>query len=236
MTTVAYLRVSTDQQDVDNQRHGILEYANQKGLTNIQFVEDTVSGKVMWKQRKLGEVVASLEEGDTLIFSEFSRMSRRAAEIWELFELLTDKGINVHIVKQGLVLDKTLPSKIVAMVFGMAAEIERELISARTKEAIERRKAKGEQVGRPMGSKQVVLPLDKHHKVIFEYIRKGLKVAAIAKLLDVSRQNIYYWFDQRGVPRKLPNSLWSDAERTVFLAKLLDAEQAIKARLKVSDD
>ena len=150
MKIYAYLRVSTDAQDVDNQKHGILEYANKRGMANLIFVEDTVSGQKKWQLRKLGELVRNAEKGDILIFAEISRMARSTLQVLEIMEHCTKREIEVHVTKQNMILDKSMSSRITVTVLGMAAEIEREFISIRTKEALAKRKAAGLPMGRPV--------------------------------------------------------------------------------------
>ncbi|MGR6782582.1 recombinase family protein [Moritella viscosa] len=179
----AYLRISTDSQDVDNQRHGILEYANSHNLTGLNFIEDTVSGKKKWKDRKLGELVDSLVKGDVIIFAEISRMARSTLQVLEILENCISRGISVHITKQNIVLDGSLQAKIMATMLGLAAEIERDFISMRTKEALAARKAAGQRLGRPRGPAEN-LKLDKLRPDIEKYLRKDLSVRSIAKLID----------------------------------------------------
>ncbi len=144
MVTYAYLRVSTNQQDVDNQRHGILEYANQKSLGHLEFVEDSVSGQKKWRERELGQLlITTAQSGDVIIFAEISRMARSTLQVLEILSCCMQRELSVHIAKQQMVLDDNLPSRITATVLGLAAEIERELISLRTKEALAKRKASG---------------------------------------------------------------------------------------------
>ncbi|QFI36321.1 resolvase (plasmid) [Moritella marina ATCC 15381] len=179
----AYLRISTDSQDVDNQRHGILEYANRHNLTGLNFVEDTVSGKKKWKDRKLGELVDTLVKGDVIIFAEISRMARSALQVLEILEICISRGISVHITKQNIVLDGSLQAKIMATMLGLAAEIERDFISMRTTEALAARKAAGQTLGRPRGPAEK-LKLDRLRPDIEKYLRKDLSVRSIAKLID----------------------------------------------------
>ena len=161
MVTYAYLRVSTNQQDVDNQRHGILEYANQKSLGHLEFVEDSVSGQKKWRDRELGQLLTkTAQKGDVIIFGEISRMARSTLQVLEILECCMDRGIFVHIAKQQMVLDESMPSRITATVLGLAAEIERELISMRTSEALAKRKAAGKPLGRPKGRQSAQLKLD----------------------------------------------------------------------------
>ena len=197
MATYAYLRVSTDQQDVDNQRHGILEYANTHSIAGLQFVEDNASGKVKWKERKLGDLLLkTMQVGDTVLFAEVSRMARSTLQVLEILEQCADKKITVHIVKQKMVLDESLNSKITAIVLGLAAEIDREMISMRTKEALAKRKAAGVVLGRPKG-KAKKLKLDKHSKDIQRYLKMDLSKTAICKLVKCSPSTLYEWIERR---------------------------------------
>jgi DNA invertase Pin-like site-specific DNA recombinase len=179
------LRVSTNQQDVDNQRHGILEYANQKNLGHLEFVSDSVSGQKRWCERELGQLLTNTaSSGDVIIFAEISRMARSTLQVLEILECCMHKGLKVHIAKQQMVLDDNLPSRITATVLGLAAEIERELISMRTKEALAKRKASGKPLGRPLGRQSAKLKLDARKQEIQMYLDKGISKRSIAKLVE----------------------------------------------------
>jgi DNA invertase Pin-like site-specific DNA recombinase len=142
VTTFAYLRVSTDRQDLDNQRHGILEYANSHRLGPLAFVEDAASGRIGWRDRVVGALLLETASGgDLVLFAEVSRMGRSTLQVLEMLETCMTRGLTVYIAKQGMVLDGSMQSRITATVLGLAAEIERALISQRTTEALARRKA-----------------------------------------------------------------------------------------------
>ena len=129
MPTYAYLRVSTDRQDVDNQRYGILEYANTHGLTPVQFVQDALSGRLAWRDRAIGQLLTGMATaGDVVIFAEISRMARSTLQVLEMLEIGMERALHIHIAKQRMILDGSLHSRIAATVLGLAAEIERELI------------------------------------------------------------------------------------------------------------
>jgi len=199
MGVYAYLRVSTDQQDVDNQRHGILEYANTHNLGGLQFVEDSASGKTNWKDRKMGDLLTkTMQPGDTILFAEVSRMARSVLQILEILAHCAEHEFTVHIVKQNMVFDDSLNSRITATVLGLAAEIEREFISMRTKEALAKRKAEGMVLGRPKGKAKRV-KLDKHSKEIKRYLELGISKRAICKLVDCSPSTLYEWIERRKV-------------------------------------
>ena len=194
MTIYAYLRVSTNQQDVDNQRHGILEYANQKSLGHLEFVEDSVSGQKRWRDRELGKLLAkTAQSGDTLVFAEISRMARSTLQVLEILECCMQRGVSVHIAKQRMVLDDSMSSRITATVLGLAAEIERELISLRTTEALAKRKAAGKTLGRPKGRQSASLKLDAKEQEIRMYLAKGISKRSIAKLVDCAPSTLYHW-------------------------------------------
>jgi len=198
----AYLRISTDNQDVDNQRHGILEYANRHNLTGLNFIEDIVSGKKKWKERKLGELIETLVKGDVIVFAEISRMARSALQVLEILEVCISRGISVHITKQNIVLDGSLQAKIMATMLGLAAEIERDFISMRTKEALAARKAAGQKLGRPRGPAEN-LKLDKSRSDIEKYLKKDLSVRSIAKLIDQPATTVHDYVKRHKLKDKI---------------------------------
>lgn len=199
MTHYAYLRVSTDQQDLNNQRHGILEYANRLNLTGLKFIEDTASGRTHWKERKSGELLTqTMKQGDVIIFAEVSRMARSTLQVLEMLEYASTHEYQVHIAKQNMQFDDSLNAKITATVLGLAAEIEREFISARTKEALAKRKADGVQLGRPKGKAKTV-KLDAHEKDIRRYLKLGISKRSIAKLVECAPSTLYEWIERRRI-------------------------------------
>jgi DNA invertase Pin-like site-specific DNA recombinase len=197
VVTYAYLRVSTNQQDVDNQRHGIFEYANQHSLGHLEFISDSVSGQKRWSDRELGQLLTQTAiAGDLIVFAEISRMARSTLQVLEILECCMQRELTVHIAKQQMVLDDNLPSRITATVLGLAAEIERELISMRTKEALAKRKASGQPLGRPKGRQSAKLKLDPRKPEIQMYLDKGISKRSIAKLVDCAPSTLYYWLER----------------------------------------
>ncbi|MEM7758901.1 MAG: recombinase family protein [Cyanobacteria bacterium P01_A01_bin.40] len=197
MVTYAYLRVSTNQQDVDNQRHGIFEYANKNSLGHLEFISDSVSGQKRWRDRELGQLLTQTAiAGDLIVFAEISRMARSTLQVLEILECCMQRELTVHIAKQQMVLDDNLPSRITATVLGLAAEIERELISMRTKEALAKRKASGKSLGRPKGRQSAKLKLDPRKQEIQMYLDKGISKRSIAKLVDCAPSTLYYWLER----------------------------------------
>lgn len=192
----AYLRVSTDAQDVANQRHGVTRYCADKHLLAPVFVEDTASGKTDWRTRPLGQIIDRSQPGDVVVVSEVSRLARNTLQVLEIGRACIAKGVHLHVAKNGIVFDDSMQSKIVATVLGLVAEIERDFISSRTKEALAKRKADGVKLGRPEG-KAKTLRLDKYAAQIDDYLKRGIERRAIAKLLDVTPSTLYTWLHSR---------------------------------------
>lgn len=127
--TIGYLRVSTIDQDIAKNKADILTLANSKNLGKVHFSEEKVSGKVSWRKRKIAEILEGCRNGDNIIVSELSRLGRSMLECMEILSIATQKGVNIYAVKGNWHLDNTIQSKIIAMAFSMAAEIEHDLIS-----------------------------------------------------------------------------------------------------------
>ncbi len=198
--TYAYIRVSTDKQDLENQKFEILKYANTNKLGNVEFIEETVSGRKSWKDRELGKLIGELQRGDVLIVAELSRLGRSMLEIMELLSILLRKGVELHVVKNNQVLKDDLHSKVFAMAFSIAAEIERELISQRTREALARRKAEGKKLGRPKGS--FSSKLDQYRDQIDELLSKSVSVSSIAKIIGVPYSTLWSYLRRRNFKDK----------------------------------
>jgi len=197
--TVAYLRVSTDGQDLEKNKADILHLANEKKLGHVEFVEEKVSGKVSWKDRKIKSIIDELEKGDNLIVAELSRLGRSMLDIMEILKIAKDKEINVYAVKGNWTLNGTMESKIVGMVFAMASEIERDLISSRTKEALKARKAAGVQLGRPKGPGRS--KLDQHKPEIEALLKNGSTQAYIARRYKTTPANLNNWLKKNKVEK-----------------------------------
>jgi DNA invertase Pin-like site-specific DNA recombinase len=198
--TIAYLRVSTIDQDVEKNKNDILRLANDKDLGKVLFVEEKVSGTVSWKKRKIAQILDELEVGDNLLLSELSRVGRSMLEIMQVLTLAMEKQINVYAVKGNWQLDDSIQSKIVAMVFSMAAEIERDLISKRTKEALRAKKAAGIKLGRPKGSGKS--KLDKFRPEIEGLLSNGSTQKFIAARYNTTEANLSNWMKKHNLRRK----------------------------------
>jgi len=198
MTNFAYLRVSTDQQDAKNQKFGILDYCNKNSIGPIKFIEDTASGKISWQERVIGQIIEKATKGDLIVVSEISRLGRSALQVLEILEIAAKKKISVHISKNSIVIDGTIQSTITATILGLAAQIEREFISSRTKEALAKRKADGFKLGRPKGQAQT-LKLDQFTNEITGYLKKKINKRAISKLIDCSPSTLYLWLKRKNL-------------------------------------
>lgn len=195
--TVSYLRVSTEDQDTEKNKADVLKFANDRDFGKVHFVEEKVSGTKSWKERKIKKIIDELGEGDVLIVPELSRLGRSMLEIMEILALAKEKGIAIYDVKNGWELNGTIQSKVMALVFSIAAEIERDLISKRTTEGLRVAKAKGKLLGRPKGPGKS--KLDKHREEIISLIKTGSKQTYIAKKYGTTQPNLYNWLKKNGL-------------------------------------
>ena len=200
LRTVAYLRVSTPEQDLAKNKAEILHLANDKALGQVEWFEETASGRISWRKRQLGALLADLSVGDNLLVSELSRLGRSMLECMEILSLAMQRGIHVYAVKGNWQLDDSIQSKIVAMAFAMAAEIERDLISQRTKEALAARKRAGKKLRRPAGSGKS--KLDKHRPEIEALLANGSTQKFIAERYGTTEANLSRWLKKHGLRRK----------------------------------
>ena len=195
--TIGYLRVSTSDQDLDKNRADILALANEKKLGNVDWVEEKVSGVKDWRKRRLGEVFGTLKKGDVVIVSELSRLGRSTLQILEIMKEAKERGIAVHAVKGAWSLNGSMESKIVLTMLAMIAEIERDLISERTKEGLRARKEAGARLGRPKGPGKS--KLDQHQDEIIALLRNGSTKTFVAKKYKTSIPNLYNWLKTRNI-------------------------------------
>lgn len=198
--TIAYLRVSTIDQDTEKNKHEILKLANDKDFGKVQFIEEKISGKKSWKERKIKQVIDDLKEGDRLIVPELSRLGRSMLEIMEMLSIAKDRGIYIYAVKGGWELNGTIQSKVMAMAFSIAAEIERDLISKRTKEALKARKAQGIKLGRPKGPGKS--KLDQHREEIIALLKNGSTKKYVAKKYGTTSPNLINWIKKNKIDAK----------------------------------
>ena len=193
MKTIAYLRVSTQDQDLEKNKSELLMLAHNNKLGKVEFVDEVVSGKVSWKKRKIAEVIESLGKGDNILLSELSRLGRSMLEVMEILSVCNQKGVCIYALKGNWSLNNSIQSKIVAMAYSLASEIERDLISQRTKEALKFRKDNGVKLGRPIGSG--TSRLDQYEPEIRALIANGSTKRFIAERYNTSEANLYRWLN-----------------------------------------
>lgn len=189
--TVAYLRVSTLGQDIEKNKADILHFANHRDLGKVHFVEEIASGRKPWRERQISQVLDELQGGDAIIVAELSRLGRSMLECMEVLALATRKGIRVYSVKGSWQLDNSIQSKIIALAFSMAAEIERDLISQRTKEALRFKKEQGYTLGRPKGPGKS--KLDAFRPEIVSLLANGSTQRFIAQRYHTTEANLHNW-------------------------------------------
>ncbi len=196
---IGYLRVSTLDQDVEKNKADILRLANEKQLGRLHFVEEKISGRIHWKKRKVGEIIESLSDGDSIMVSELSRLGRSMLECMEILSIAMEKGVKVFSVKGNWQLDHSIQSKIIAMAFSMASEIERDLISQRTKEALRVKKENGVILGRPKGPGKSKLDIFKLE--IEALLANGSTQRFISNRYGTTESNLHNWMHKRGIKK-----------------------------------
>lgn len=188
----AYLRVSTGKQDGRNQRIGVEALATARGLHIDEYIdEEGVSGTVAPEKRELGNLLRKLKPGDILIAGEISRLGRSLFMIFRILEYCMNNGITIMTAKDGYTLGNDIQSKVMAFAFGLSAEIERDMISRRTKEALELRRAQGVHLGRKFGSKNSYTKITGKENWIKEQLNKGVPKTEIAKALKIDRSTLW---------------------------------------------
>ena len=188
-----YIRVSSDKQTVENQRFEIINFCEKKGVAIDGWIEETISGTKSYNKRALGRLLKRVKKDDLIICAEISRLGRNLFMIMEILNICMNKGCKVWSIKDGYRLGEDIQSKVLAFAFGLSAEIERNLISQRTKEALNRKRAEGVILGRRKGSKnknpnkKCLQGNDKINKLL----KGGCSISKIARIVKVSRGTLY---------------------------------------------
>jgi len=185
-----YIRVSTDRQTVQNQRYEIIGFCKKNELKVDIWIEETISGAKEVDKRKLGELLQNLKKGDILICSELSRLGRNLLMIMSILNHCMEKSVQVWTIKDNYRLGNDINSKVLAFAFGLSAEIERQLISQRTKEAMSRLKEEGIHLGRPRGAKSKNVKLTGKEQLIKSMLANRIPKFKIAKELGVHRSTL----------------------------------------------
>lgn len=182
-----YMRVSTDKQDAENQHGAILDYTNKHNLGQIEFISETISSRKA--NREIFPLIDRLAAGDNLVIFELSRLARSMAELERIRVKIAEKGATIHAISQNLTITpdgSNIATQALIFAFSIAAQLERQMISDRTKSGLQARKSKGLKLGRPAGKSK----LDTHKAEIKTYLGKGLNLTAISKLIDCNRQTL----------------------------------------------
>jgi putative DNA-invertase from lambdoid prophage Rac len=192
-----YIRVSTDKQTTENQRFEILKYADEKQLHVDRWIEETISATKKLSDRKLGALIERMRENDILIVTELSRLGRSILEVMSILHTLMEKDVKVFTTKERYELGNNISSKVLAFAFSLSAEIERSMISSRTKEALARKRHEGKRLGRPKGTLSSVTKLTGKDDLIREYLEKRIPQSVMARLLGVSRLTVRHYIRTR---------------------------------------
>src|SRR5690554_2855253 len=185
-----YIRVSTDKQTVENQRYEINRFCLNEELVVDKWIKETISGTKAIEERQLGKLLKRMKSGDVLVCTELSRLGRNLLMIMGVLNECMNRDIQVWTIKDNYRLGNDINSKVLAFAFGLSAEIERNLISQRTKEALARKRAEGVVLGRPVGSKSAKTKLTGQEKKIQELLDKKVSYSAIGRILGVHRLTV----------------------------------------------
>ena len=188
--TYGYIRVSSDKQTVENQRFEINNFAEANNLTIDGWIEETISGAKNYDKRKLGKLLDKAKEDDLIICAELSRLGRTLFMIMDILNICLNKGCRVWTIKDNYRLGDDIQSKVLAFAFGLSAEIERNLISQRTKEALARKRSEGVVLGRPIGSKSSKVKLTGKEDFILDLLEHKVSKTQISKILKVNRNTL----------------------------------------------
>ena len=193
---IAYIRCSTSKQQTSHQIREIKEYAKKHNIKIDEFVEETISSRKPLNKRKLGKVLEELKNGDIIIATEISRLGRSLLEVMGILESCLTKDCQVITIKENYHLGNDIQSQVLAFAFGLSAQIERQLISQRTKMSLDNKKAQGVKLGRPIGAESKKLKLSKNMKRIQDLLKQGMPKAQIARIFGVQRMTLSRFIDR----------------------------------------
>lgn len=193
---IGYLRVSTEKQNPENQRDEIRRFSEEKSLAVNSWIVETASGKLPYRKRKLGRLLRKMKAGDTLIVTEISRLSRSLTEIMSIMGYCLEKEVCIYTTKERYTFDNSINSKVLCFAFGLVAEIERNLISMRTKEALALKRAEGVRLGRRLGSDVKMQVIRDNSARIEAMLASGMTVTKICRKIGISRNTWYKFHSQ----------------------------------------
>ena len=184
MKVIGYIRVSTSKQDLDNQKHHLLDYAQAQQLVIHEFIHSKASSRENTKERRIDELLAKLSSGDLLLVTEISRLGRNMLETLNIINQLSENNVSITFVNQIELSTTGAYAKLLLAIYSYFAEAEREYISMRTKQGLAVAKAKGKQLGRPKGSRNKNRTLAPFKEQILSYIQLGLGLEAVRKIIN----------------------------------------------------
>ena len=185
MSVIGYIRVSSTKQTVEHQRYEIQQFAKDNHLEIDKWIEETISSRNPLNKRKLGELLNTIESNDILIAAEISRLGRSLLEVMRILENCLNKNCQVWTIKENYKLGNDIQSKVMAFAFGLSAEIERNLISQRTKSSLDNIRATGKKLGRPFSAESKKLKLSKNSEKIKRLLNNGISRYKIAQIMGV---------------------------------------------------
>lgn len=204
-----YVRVSSDKQTVKNQKHEILRFCKSENIVVDGWIEETISGTKAYQKRELGKLLEKVNSQDLIICAELSRLGRNLFMIMEILNICMSKGCRVWTIKDNYRLGDDIQSKVLAFAFGLSAEIERNLISQRTREALSRLKQEGKKLGRRLGTRNSKLNAKciQNHEIIEHVISSGGCLSALANEVGISKGTLYRYLAYSGlrIPRASHN-------------------------------
>lgn len=198
MTTIGYIRVSSNKQSLEHQKFEINKFAKNQNIKIDKWVEEKISFRKPLNKRQLGQLLNKLKDGDILIACEISRLGRSLLEVMRILETCLNKNCQVWTLKENYRLGNDIQSKVMAFAFGLSAEIERNLISQRTKSSLENVKASGKRLGRPFSAQSKKLKLSKNIKKIKNLWDNDASVSKIARAVGVQRTTVYRFLQRSG--------------------------------------
>lgn len=194
-----YIRVSSDKQTVENQRFEIENFANLNGFKIDGWIEETICGTKNYDKRELGKLLNKVKKDDLIICAELSRLGRNLFMIMEILNICMTKECKVWTIKDNYRLGEDIQSKVLAFAFGLSAEIERNLISQRTKEALVRKRSEGVVLGRPKGRKSSHLKLSGKEETIRVLRQQNVSKSEIARIFGVHRMTVDSFIKMNGL-------------------------------------
>ena len=190
MSVIAYIRVSTQVQPLESQEYEIRKWCEERSLSIDRWVTESVSGTISWERRMLGKAIRKMKSGDLLVCSEISRLGRNMLMIMSILNVCSQRRLRIHTIKDNFDLADNINSRIIAFAFALAAEIERNLISQRTREALAAKKTAGVNLGRPKGCSEKVQRICSESGDIEALLASGATMSSVAKLYKVHRNTL----------------------------------------------